>query len=1035
MPGVRFGVLGPVTAWRGTAPVEVGPGKCLRVLGVLLLHANQPVDREQIIEGAWGGKPPKSAVNLVQKYVGEVRRSLELDGATLQTVGTGYLLRVAPDRLDSAQFADGLVRARETKRSGDPAVARRHLAEAMTLWRGPAFDGIDTPAAATERARLEEYRLGALEDLAELDLLRGEHAPAIPELTRLTDEHPYRERARELLMTALYRSGRQGEALAVFRDVQGLLAEELGVDPGPGLQRVHAQILRADPALDLATAAGKQRPTAPLPADVPGRAAPPGELLEPAERRVVVPPRRPSSPAQPSPDDPAAAAPGPALRSLPYDLPDFTGRADEVAGCLEFVARRRNATAIVAVTGMAGVGKSALAVHLAHRCTEWFPDGQVFLDLHGHTPDREPTTSHVALHDLLRRTGVPDEALPRDTGQSSALWRSWLAGRRVLIVLDNVLNARQLGPLLPGSPGHLVLVTSRWRLPELDGADHLSLEPLSEAEARELLVRVSRRPVTHDRAAAEVVELCGRLPLAIRLAGTRLRHHDSWSATDLADLLRDHQRRPAELSAGSRSVADAFEVSYRRLTAGQRRAFRLLGLHHGPDVGVHAAAALFGCAVPEAWRVLEELAEAHLRREHTPGRYTCHDLLRGHANTILARDEPEPERMAALRRLVSHYVRALDAAGKVVDPPRFPGPRCGADGLPPLADRTQALAWWEAERPSLVAAVEAAAKAGLDGEAMQLARALAPFHSQAHHAAERRTAQHAALQAARRADDQAAQAHILVELGAAEHRLGRVAEARERYTEAIAVAGAAAVTLAEGRALARMGALHQSMGGYRQAERDMQAALATFRALEDGQRTATTLLGLANLYAQAGRYAEAQRTLDEALPEVERTGPLLRVGNANYIQGTLHLRLGRYRDGEQQLRLALERARTLRDRDGELRALLALGQVHLGRGRLPEAERLFCELVTDCAGSAGFVETMAHTSWGTVHAALGKPHEAVRLHTAALALATANGAHDLRTIVLNDLADTHWSAGSHDAAADCYRAALVLAGEVGSAAE
>ncbi|WP_410673443.1 ATP-binding protein [Amycolatopsis sp. cmx-4-68] len=737
--------------------------------------------------------------------------------------------------------------------------------------------------------------------------------------------------------------------------------------------------------------------------------------------------RRPSAPAQLPPENAA-----PALRSLPYDLPDFTGRAGEVARCLDFVAQRRDATAIVAVTGTAGVGKSALAVHLAHRCAGRFPDAQLFLDLHGHTPGREPVPAHAALHDLLRRTGVPDDALPRDTGQCSALWRSWLTGRRVLVVLDNVLDTDQVVPLLPGSPGHLVLVTGRRHLPELDGADHLSLEPLPAAEARELLVRVCRRPVADEPAAAEVVELCDRLPLAIRLAGTRLRHHGSWSAADLADRLRDHQRRPAELSAGSRSVADAFEVSYRRLTATQRRAFRLLGLHHGPDVGVPAAAALFGCPAPEARRVLDELAEAHLRREHAPGRYTCHDLLRSHASTVLARDEPEPARKAALTRLVTHYVEALGRAGRVIDPARFPGPSAAGADLPPLDDRARALEWWEAERPSLVAAVEAATAAGLDRAAIRLARALAPFHSQAHHAAERRTVQHAALRSARRTGDRTAPAHILVELGAAEHHSGRVAEARACYTEAVAVAGD---VLAEGRALARLGALHQSLGECEPAERSMRAALAAFRTLGDDQRTATTLLGLAGLYEGMGRYAEAQHALDEALPAVERTGSLLRAGHAHCTQARLHLRLERYREAEEQLGPALRHAGLLRDRDGELRALLVLGRVHLGRGRLPAAHEVFAGLVADCAGSAGFVETMARTGLGTVQAALGRPQDAVRLHTAALDLATAGGARDLRTTVLNDLADTHRSAGHPDRAAGCYRTALALAREIGLTAE
>ncbi|GAA3432680.1 AfsR/SARP family transcriptional regulator [Kutzneria kofuensis] len=454
-------MLGPVTAWRGPEPVGLGDGKRRQVLGLLLLHANHRVERDQIIDCVWGGQPARSAVNLVQKYVGDVRRSLDLADGTLLTVGTGYLLRVTPEQLDSAQFATGLAHARERKSGGDLVTARQRLADAMALWRGPAFSGIDTPAADTERARLDEYRFGALEDMAELDLLRGEHALAVPELSRLATEHPYRERVRELLMIALYRSGRQADALAVYQDIRRLLADELGANPGHGLQRVHAQILRADPALHLTTTAAEQRP----------------------------------------------------ISQLPADIPDFTGRTEPLGRLLGLLTEGR----VAVIVGAPGSGKSTLAVHASYQARERFPDGQLYLDLAG--TSEVPRDPAMLLAELLRALGVTDAVMPAGLHERAALYRSRLADRRMLVLLDDAAGAQQVRPLLPSSGGCAVVVTSRHRLADLTGADHLELDVLPPEDARQLLARVvgAERVEREADSADAIVRLCGYLPLAIRI--------------------------------------------------------------------------------------------------------------------------------------------------------------------------------------------------------------------------------------------------------------------------------------------------------------------------------------------------------------------------------------------------------------------------------------------------------------------------------------------------------------------------------------
>ncbi|RSD10305.1 AfsR/SARP family transcriptional regulator [Amycolatopsis eburnea] len=582
MPEVRFGVLGPVAAWRGARAIEVRPGKCLKVLGVLLLHANQQVDREKIIQGTWAGNPPRSAVNLVQKYVGDVRRSLELDDGSLQTVGTGYVLRVAPGRLDSVQFASGLARARAYKSDGDLRAAGQHLAEAMALWRGPAFSGIDTAEAAIERARLDEYRCGALEDLAELDLLRGEHASAIPELSGLAAEHPYRERVRELLMVALYRSGRQGDALAVFDEIRRLLAEELGASPGHGLQRVHAQILHGDPAVDWVS-------------EVPA-----------AHRNC-----------------------------LPRDLPYFAGRHDELA---RLAMSAEDRAALYTVDGMAGVGKTAFAVRAAHLLADRFPDGALFVDLQGHSAGKMPLTVEEILHILLGQLGTAPG------GDAMAQWRATTAALRLLVVFDNAVDHTQVAPLLPTGQS-LVIVTSRARLPDLAGARPLSLTVLAEEEAEAFLAHLvgEDRAGAEPEAVAQIVRLCAGLPLALRLSGARLAHRTTWPIAHLSAQLADARQQLPRLFA-DREVALAFRMSHEQLSPVDQQLFSALGRHPGADADTAVLAAMTGLPANRADEALQRLVDVHLAEEPAPGRYRQHDLLRQYARGMS--DDPRmTERM------------------------------------------------------------------------------------------------------------------------------------------------------------------------------------------------------------------------------------------------------------------------------------------------------------------------------------------------------------------------------------------------------
>ncbi|QKV78810.1 BTAD domain-containing putative transcriptional regulator [Amycolatopsis sp. Hca4] len=828
MRDVRFGVLGPITAWHGAAPVEVGPGKCLRVLGVLLLHANRRVDREQIIQAAWGAQPPRSAVNLVQKYVGDVRRSLELDDGALQTVGTGYLLRVAPGQLDSDRFAARLAQARETRGDGDLAAARQHLAEAMTLWRGPAFSGIDNPAAVTERARLEEYRLGALEDLAELDLLRGEHAPAVAELSRLADEHPYRERARELLMLALYRSGRQGDALAVFHDMQRLLAEELGADPGPGLRRVHAQILRADPALDLVTATREQRPVAQLPADIP----------------------------------------------------DFTGRAGPLVELLDLLQRR----GVVVVAGAPGTGKSALAVRALHEARDAFPDGQLYLDLAG--TSAVPRDPAMMLAELLRALGVTDAVMPPGLHERAALYRSRLADRRMLVLLDDAAGAQQVRPLLPPSGGCAVVVTSRHRLADLAGAEHLELDVLSHEDARDLLARIAgaERVEREPEQADAIVRLCGRLPLALRITGAKLANRRAWTLQVLRERLEDESKRLRELRVGDLDVRANFDLSLRLLPEEAVRAFRLLGLLGAETLPAWVIGPLLGA--PAGDEVLDALVDACLVRLVTTDRagqprYRLHDLLRAYAAEGAQEHYPAEDRRAAVERVLAAWLALAEQARDLCYPSLFrPTPGHSPRWVPDYTV-VDPIAWFDAERGTLLRAIGLAAEWGMAGLAWELAVAAVPYYDHRSLYQDWNRSHQVALEAVTAAGDTHGEAALLQGLGQVHIYLDEMAEAREDLHRCVQLYRAIGDRRGEGLALASLGTVHRVRGELDEALATDKEALehvvaAGHRQAEAQLRTAIGIIGFDQGAGDAGPWIEEGLRIARSLGDRHRQAVILR---------------------------------------------------------------------------------------------------------------------------------------------------------------
>ncbi|NJP88779.1 AAA family ATPase [Nonomuraea sp. FMUSA5-5] len=818
---VRFEVLGPLRAWRARDTLTLGSGRQRVALAVLLLHANRPVSRDRLIDELWGGRVPAYAVNLLQKHMSSLRAGLEpgrrgrAPSGTLAWTEAGYVLRVPSGGLDLEVFEQEVRRARQARCAGDLRLASHAFHEALRLWRGPVCEGLGSPFVDMVRDQLDERRIGAIEDCMEVDLALagpgtpldtavGSQADLVAELRWLVAHHPLRERLHGLLMLALYRSGRQGEALAAFHDARRRLREELGVEPGVLLQGLHQRILAADP--DLMTLPAPPSPPDVLPVVSPPRPVPaphhpPDETRKPSagRRRAAAHSTAVNGTAVNGTAVNGTAVHGTAVNGtatsgsatggaeagaagrgrrvarqwltpaqLPHDVPRFVGREAELERLDALLADGHDRSGAVVLTGMAGVGKTALALHWAHRIRDRFPDGQLYANLRGFGPTLTAMEAAEAIQGFLEAFAIKPDQVPAGLHARAALLRSLLAGRRMLIVLDNALDAEQVRPLLPGAPGCLAVVTSRDRLTGLvavEGAHAFVVDLLPKEAARLLLTRRSsagragadkpagspgrgvpaadgvacgdgRRPGGEEAALDEIVAYCGRLPLALSIAVARTATGPCLPFAALAAELRGARARLDPFDGGEQAtdVRAVFSWSYRRLTPPAARLFRLLGLHPGPDFTPAAAASLAGLPPPDARPLVAELARTSMVSERVPGRFACHGLLRAYACELSDAHDSRDERRATLHRLLDHYLHSAHQAGRILRPGR------GTDDLPaalrpalPLvtpespADRGAARTWFTAEHLVLLAAARRAAEAGFATHARQLARTVASF--------------------------------------------------------------------------------------------------------------------------------------------------------------------------------------------------------------------------------------------------------------------------------------------------------------------
>ncbi|OLT14814.1 hypothetical protein BJF78_17390 [Pseudonocardia sp. CNS-139] len=601
--GLRFTLLGPVQAWHADAEVPLGSTQQRAAFAVLLLRANAHVGVADLVGSLWGDSPPRSAEQVVRTYVYRLRKALqphEPADPVIASVGSGYLVRATPANSDLAAFRQALTDAERARHAGDAAGSAAHLRAGLALWRGDALADIPGEYAARQRDNLHRMRTAATEELLAADVELGPTAETVTQLAGLVDESPLNERLRELLMLALYRHGEQARALDVYRRAGAVLAAELGIDPGPGLRAMFERILRSDPAL--------------LPAPPPAPA--------PARPAGVVPPAQ-----------------------LPGDLRGFAGRGPELArltSMLSTVGERAHGGPVVVLTGMPGVGKTTLAVHWAHRIAPRHPDGVLYVDLHGSDPDTPAAPVATALATVLQTFGTAPDALPDSPAALLAAYRNVLAGRRVLLVLDDAADADQVRPLLPGTAGSLVVVTSRNRLPGLvtvDGAAALHLDPLDPAAARAVLVaRLGRDAVAADPAAVdEIVERCAGLPLALAALAGRALTDPPFGLAATTARTREHTGLDAFHDVDQMlDLREVFFGSYRRLGIDAATAFRGLAADAGPEFGAPEAAEVLALPPTRVRRALRELTTASLVAEHRPGRFGYHPLLRAYAADLAA---------------------------------------------------------------------------------------------------------------------------------------------------------------------------------------------------------------------------------------------------------------------------------------------------------------------------------------------------------------------------------------------------------------
>jgi DNA-binding SARP family transcriptional activator/tetratricopeptide (TPR) repeat protein len=907
---LRLSVLGPLRAWRDGVEVELGPPQQRSVLALLLAHGGQPVSVASLIDALWGDDHPGSAVNLLHRYVGALRRALEPElgpreaGSWLIRGAGGYRFTTDAAASDLLQFRELMSTAREQAGSGDAKTAVHTFAEALALWDGPV--AANTPTHVRSHAvftALEREHLAAVNEATDLALRCHLPKPVLVPLQWVTSQHPFDEPSHSRLILALAAAGYRADALDVYASIRSRLADELGIDPGAELRAAHEVVLREE------TEAHREP-----------------EVLEDA----------------PLPPPPVVPA------QLPRDLAVFAGRQDELAHLLAEHDDPMGSTAITLIRGMAGVGKTTLAVRYVHRIAHLYPEGQLYLNLRGFDQSGDVVSPQDAVRRFLDELGVPAARIPVGFEAQVNLYRSVLADRRVLVVLDNARDAEQVRPLLPGATGCHVVVTSRNQLLSLvaaEGARPLLLGPLSPVDAREFLTRrLGTRTTASDPAAiTEVITLCAGLPLALAIVAARAALQPLHPLSAVAGALRD-TKNSLDSFASADPIIDAraaFTWSYQALSPAGAEMFRMIALHPGPEVPVRAAASLMGVPVGRAAQLLDELERGHLVTQYAPRRYITHDLVRVYATELVESVDSEEARHAARERVLDHYLHSAMAASQLVDPQRRPVElRAPADGVTVEhhTDRAQALAWTSTIAPALFAAIELAAEHEFDQHTWRLGWTFDPYLDRNGHWQQKVFVQEAALAATQRTGDREGRAYVHRSLGYAHKHLGNLVRAAGQFRSALELFVELGNLFGEARTHQNISDLCSRQNLYEQALRHEERARELSRVLGDKLLEADSLNNLGVNYSDLGDQRQAVALCEEALVRSRELGNRVLEAATLDSLGKCHHRAGDHAEAISHFLRALDVHRDQQDLYSEAVTLRNLSAVHLAVGDSRAAE-------------------------------------------------------------------------------------------------